>query len=245
MAMCLSPNEWRVLLCVIRLSYGFRAKTARITGARVATMTGMHEQHVSATFKRLVHRNLIVRSGKRIGVQKDWERWLSHEQKSQGPVTSEHETESGTDESNRSLLPKVTRGCEELNALKKRIKKQAVAPLRPPSSEGEKTVPVSDGEASCTPDKGAVQNAGVRQVFAGLKERRGWTSPMSAAEAKAIRWMLGEGYTPEDILGCYDYLAGQGFWRDKPLFMMSVKKDIGLWRQRQATPQEVSEWPVR
>ena len=246
-----------MLLCVIRLSYGFRTKTARITGAKVASLTGMHKQHVSLAFKRLLEKNVIARDGKRIGLQKDWERWQTHEQKSQGPVTSELGLEDQTNKSNRRLLPKVTGGCDKLNSLKKHIKKEDVTSLRPPSTSDdevttsppfrEETLSSSPPDLPLAPSpalKGEDETQ-VRQLFAALKERRGWSTPKSAAEAKAIRWMLAQGYTPDDILSCYEDLKAKDFWKDKALFMMSVQKEIGEWKRRQAGQLEETVWRVR
>lgn len=250
LASCLSPNEWRVLLCIVRLSYGFRTKTARITGARVASMTGIAPQNVSTALRRLAERNMIVRAGKQMGLQKDWERWQTAEQTSLASITSEHGLDDAEPKSNRRLLPKVIGGYEELNALKKRIKKEEVAPLCASSSEGEARKPLILGDeptltSPATRGNGRVNNAEVRRIFAGLKERRGWPSPKAAAEAKAVRWMLANGYTVDDILGCFGHLSGKDFWRDKPLYAMSVQKEIGAWKQRQTSQPEDIEWRVR
>lgn len=65
------------------------------------------------------------------------------------------------------------------------------------------------------------------KIFEGLKERRGYSSPMPGAEAKATTWMLKQGYTGEQILGAYDALKQDEFWRNKLLNMQSVKAQIG------------------
>lgn len=65
-----------------------------------------------------------------------------------------------------------------------------------------------------------------KQVFAGLKERRGYTSRQPAAEALAISQMLVEGLTPQDILRAYDLIKKQPFFVDKNLSMMQVRKDV-------------------
>jgi phage replication O-like protein O len=64
-------------------------------------------------------------------------------------------------------------------------------------------------------------------VFEGLQERRGNNSPVPGAEAKAITWMLKEGYAVGDILDTYDAMKLDSFWADKFLSMQSVKKQIG------------------
>jgi len=76
------------------------------------------------------------------------------------------------------------------------------------------------------------------RVFAGLSERRGYSNPMAGADAKAITWMLRQGYLVEEILGAYDRLKQDEFWRDKLLNMQSVKAQIGeIFRGRRQHEQ--------
>jgi hypothetical protein len=65
-----------------------------------------------------------------------------------------------------------------------------------------------------------------KQVFAGLKEHRGYSSRQPGAEAKAISQMLAEGFHPKQILRAYDLIKKQPFYQDKNLSMMQVRKDI-------------------
>jgi hypothetical protein len=75
-------------------------------------------------------------------------------------------------------------------------------------------------------DKSPYRN-GIVQVFAGLLGRRGYKTPKNAAEAKAIRTMLVNNYTPDQILETWDKLKAEDFWQGKELYMMSVEKQIG------------------
>lgn len=88
------------------------------------------------------------------------------------------------------------------------------------------------------------ENEQVREIFAAIKERRGWNSSKHSAEAKAIRQMLRENYTVEEILACYDNLKQQAFWHDKPLMMMSVQRQIGEWRKNRQ-PKQDTAWRMR
>ncbi len=65
-----------------------------------------------------------------------------------------------------------------------------------------------------------------KQVFDGLKERRGYPSPSPSQEALAISEML-KRYTPEQILDIWDKMKIETFWQDKELSMTSVRKQIG------------------
>ena len=64
-------------------------------------------------------------------------------------------------------------------------------------------------------------------IFEGLKEKRQYNSPNPAREAAAMTWMLGQGYSAQQILQVYDQMKADPFWAEKHLDMQSVKKQIG------------------
>jgi len=68
----LSPNEWQVLFCIIRKTYGFHKKVDYITNKQIVTATGLGKTVVSRTLRKLQQRQLINRHGKWLGLNKDW-----------------------------------------------------------------------------------------------------------------------------------------------------------------------------
>jgi len=75
MRMHLSPNQWQVLLCIFRKTYGFHKKVDYIANIQIIKATGLGKEVVSRALKALSDMNLIERQGKHIGFQKDWEKW--------------------------------------------------------------------------------------------------------------------------------------------------------------------------
>jgi len=73
--MPLAPNQWRVLLCIIRKTYGFHKKVDYIANFQIGEATGLCKAVVSRCLKGLDDMQLITRKGKYIGFQKDWESW--------------------------------------------------------------------------------------------------------------------------------------------------------------------------
>jgi phage replication O-like protein O len=71
----LSPNQWQVLLCVIRKTYGYRKKVDYIANSQICEATRLGKSVVSRSLWLLEAMNLIIRKGKNIGFQKDWEKW--------------------------------------------------------------------------------------------------------------------------------------------------------------------------
>jgi len=81
-ALCLAPisiREMKVVMAIIRFSYGFQDKTAVMTHRFIAEKTGLHRQHVSSAINGLVKKNMVVSVGggykREYGVQKDYELW--------------------------------------------------------------------------------------------------------------------------------------------------------------------------
>ena len=71
----LSPNQWRVLLCIIRKTYGFQKKVDYIANFQIVEATGLCKAMVSRCVKELHQAGLITRQGKYIGFQKNWGEW--------------------------------------------------------------------------------------------------------------------------------------------------------------------------
>lgn len=75
----LSPNENKIVIFVIRKTYGWHKKMDWISQSQIKMATGIRKSHASRTIKRLVGRNILIKDGKSIGFQKDYERWLGIE----------------------------------------------------------------------------------------------------------------------------------------------------------------------
>lgn len=75
MKMHLSPNQWQVLLCIFRKTYGFHKKVDYIANKQIGEDTGLCKTVVSRALHDLNDMQLISRKGKHIGVQEDWGKW--------------------------------------------------------------------------------------------------------------------------------------------------------------------------
>ena len=72
----------------------------------------------------------------------------------------------------------------------------------------------------------------VKEIIILLEEERGYASSCVGAEAKALKWMLAHGSSPEEILSCWRGMLQETYWQEKPIHMMSVAKEIGEWKKR-------------
>ncbi len=82
----LSSYESQILWVIFRKTYGWHKKEDWITNTQIANMTEIAESHVSRTIKILIQKNIIIRSGKKLAFQKDYDRW----KKLPKGVTSHH-----------------------------------------------------------------------------------------------------------------------------------------------------------
>lgn len=75
----LTLREMRVVMAVIRLTYGWNRKQARITGGLLAKLTGMPSTKASKTLASLVEKNVVIRHGgsrSPVSINKLSDQWL-------------------------------------------------------------------------------------------------------------------------------------------------------------------------
>ncbi|NRF76629.1 replication protein [Citrobacter braakii] len=75
MAADLTARQLKVVLAVIRKTYGFGKKFDRITNTQIAMMTGIHHTHVCKAKNEMIAMNIIVTNGQSIGVNKVISEW--------------------------------------------------------------------------------------------------------------------------------------------------------------------------
>ena len=73
----MTGNERAVVDAVIRLTYGYQKKEARITGETFAKWTGLDSSDCGSIVAELVRRHILVRAGSRspISLNKDYSQW--------------------------------------------------------------------------------------------------------------------------------------------------------------------------
>ena len=80
-----SASQLKILLLVIRFTYGFNRKTATLSNTFISAGTGMHEITVSKEVGTLLRDNVLklykkpsFHNSRIIGINKDYESWLNH-----------------------------------------------------------------------------------------------------------------------------------------------------------------------
>lgn len=71
----LKPNDWQILICLFRKTYGYQKKSDYITNSQIVEFTGLDKSVVCRGLKNLADKKLINRENGVISIQKDWEQW--------------------------------------------------------------------------------------------------------------------------------------------------------------------------
>ena len=71
----LSDYEHRILLFIIRKTYGYKKTVDWISQQQIVESSGIKKSHVCRTIKKLKDKNIIIKEFKMIGIQKDYEQW--------------------------------------------------------------------------------------------------------------------------------------------------------------------------
>lgn len=108
----LSGYEYRVLLFIIRKTYGWNKKTDKIALSQFVLGTGIRKSHVSRALGLLVKQNIITKGGNRdlrtFTVQKDYEKWvmLPVGERSHHPLV----TKGGNSKIPKGVMKKMPKG---------------------------------------------------------------------------------------------------------------------------------------
>ena len=93
MAADLTARQLKVVLAVIRKTYGFGKKFDRITNTQISAMTGIHHTHVCKAKNEMIAMKIIVTNGLAIGVNKvisDWNFSISQHGKTLAETANTH-----------------------------------------------------------------------------------------------------------------------------------------------------------
>lgn len=71
----LGVYEYKILIAIIRKTYGWNKKTDWISGSQLELATGIPRHHCHRTVGRLVQKNVLTRDGKNIGINKRVAQW--------------------------------------------------------------------------------------------------------------------------------------------------------------------------
>lgn len=106
----LSSYETRVLMAILRKTYGWQKKEDWISFSQFRELTNLLDPHISRSLKKLVSRKIVTHTGKLFGLNKDYEQW----QKLPKLV-------SGVTQTGKKKLPKLVDTKESKETITKEI----------------------------------------------------------------------------------------------------------------------------
>ena len=126
MKMHLAPNQWQVLLCIIRKTYGFQKKVDYIANKQIGESTNLGKSVVSRILHNLEAMQLIIRKGKLLGFQKDWERWELAKQSTLGTKLAIQSTELAVQSTELAVQSTKVSSPEATQKKKETIPKETI-----------------------------------------------------------------------------------------------------------------------
>jgi len=107
----LTARQLKIVLAVIRKTYGFGKKLDRITNTQIAAITGIHHTHVCTAKNEMIGMNILISNGNQIGVNKvvsDWNTDISQVSKTLAKSANKNLAEVANDHSPTQLNTKET-----------------------------------------------------------------------------------------------------------------------------------------
>lgn len=71
----LTARQLKIMLAIMRKTYGFNKPLDRITNTQIAAMTGIHHTHVCSAKRQLIDRGFLISNGTKIGINKYISMW--------------------------------------------------------------------------------------------------------------------------------------------------------------------------
>lgn len=107
----LTARQLKIVLAVIRKTYGFGKKLDRITNTQIAAITGIHHTHVCTAKNEMIGMNILISNGNQIGVNKvvsEWNTDISQVSKTLAKSANKSLAEVANDHSPTQLNTKET-----------------------------------------------------------------------------------------------------------------------------------------
>lgn len=145
-ALCteLTVRQLKIVLAVIRKTYGFNKKTDRITNTQIEKMTGIHHTHICKAKNELLDRHILVMVGREMGVNKvvsEWKNAVSQNSKTLANSANKTLANSANDRVPSQLNTKDTlKDKKDKELLKeKTISAEPSREVSPPAADNQKT----------------------------------------------------------------------------------------------------------
>lgn len=242
----LSGAEFRVLLCIIRKTYGFHSKSTSMKQSEIVNRTGLHKSTISRVIGVLMARNIVKVNGA-VGINKDWEKW---EEVSEMGQSCEMETPKSFQMETikvSKMGQKVSKWKPDTIYIKRNSKEIDI--LNSISTENPEILPsgISENpppEVSAAPLP--LKSDFIKACIAVLDEKRGVANTATGADFKGISrlWDM-DIRDAGELAKCYDWLRAR--W-DKDNHMsgtpISVQTIVKYYPEYKRVSGKAKDWNV-
>lgn len=127
-----SSYEIQIIFAIFRKTYGWNKTEDWITTTQISEMTDIARSHVSRTIKKLLDRNMLVKNGKKLSFQKDYEKWqklpkqVTNKTEKKLPIQDTKLPKQVTEvtQTGNKLLPKQVHTKEKKETIQKKLYKR-------------------------------------------------------------------------------------------------------------------------
>jgi phage replication O-like protein O len=233
----LTPAEFKVVMIIVRATYGHHQEQARISMSLFVDTTGLTRQGVFNCIESLLAKNIIERTETKNSFEYRLLPGNSVERNRSTQLTKsfnsveqndEQEDENRSTELNENETPKT-----EIVQLSRTKSFNSVDPL----NKKEITTPSNDGNAErstrqakldlTTPeDDERATKTRRSELKAAYVEVLGHKNINHAQAGMGIKQLEHAGCTPEQLKGCYQWLKLDPFWEFKPISTQTIFKNL-------------------
>ncbi|HHR6052080.1 TPA: replication protein [Providencia alcalifaciens] len=221
----LTARQFRVMLALIRKTYGFGKKCDRISDSQLAEKTKLSRQNVNKAKNELLSMNYIILDGNKIGVNKEVSAWKNQSRDSVSNLKTKNVSNLETnDVSNLETHKRNTLKKKEINNISS--ENSIESPDQPP----EKISVVDPDAVVCSPKGNKWGNADDLKAAQWIYSQVLIISPTSkepnwSSWANDIRLMRQlDGYSHKDICRLFQWANRDSFWCSVVLSPAKLRK---------------------
>ncbi len=130
----LTARQLKVVLTVMRKTYGFGRALDRISNVQIAEETGIHHTHICKAKNELIAMNILVSSGNQIGINKvvsDWNTGISQNSKTLAKTANKSLAKSANATHHERLANSANKTLADSAKHKRNKNKIYITPLNP------------------------------------------------------------------------------------------------------------------
>lgn len=218
----LPDAECRVLLVIARKTIGWQKACDVISVSQLVTATGMVKQGVLNGLKAAMKRGILKRSPS--GFNNGYCYEIDHDQVVHEVDHLKQSTKQTTERSSSPRSrPLVVHEVDHLGPssgprsrpTKERVLKKEKEKIRAPRKSADAPI-----------EKTPHQN-----IMDAYANALGYPIRDGPKEGNAAKWLVNNGYSPEQVTACYAHLKVQTFWKEKHISLQTVAGNIGAYLQ--------------